>query len=98
MSFEIGILGSVILLLAWLFEMIKSIQEHKSLVDLRFALIYLVGIFFLIIYSISITDIVYIALNSMIAVFVISEILLTIITLRKRKGTEKRKLKRKKGK
>jgi lipid-A-disaccharide synthase-like uncharacterized protein len=73
-----GIVGSVLILIAWLFETEESIRKHKSLVDLKFAFIYIVGIILLTIYSIEINEMIFVALNIALTVLIVFEILYTI--------------------
>lgn len=75
MSIAIGALGSLLILLAWIFEAIESIRKKKELVDVRFSFIYLAGALFLVFYSIIIEDPIFIVLNSIISILVASEIL-----------------------
>ena len=73
-----GIMGAILILVAWLFETEESIRKHKNLVDLKFALIYITGVILLTIYSIEINDSVFFALQVSIAVLILFEILYTL--------------------
>lgn len=59
----IGIIGLSLILFAWLFETVEAVREHKSLVDLRFAVIYLISVVILGVYSWLIADAVFLFLN-----------------------------------
>lgn len=74
----IGMLGSLLILAAWAFEVVESAREHRALVDLRFSFIYLAGVIALDIYSIMISDSVFIFLNFAITAIIIMEILYTL--------------------
>ena len=80
-SLVIGIIGSVCVLIAWLFEAVESVREHKALVDLRFSSIYLAGIAILTVYSIMIKDPVYMFLNASILILVVCEIFYTLLKI-----------------
>jgi len=75
---EIGILGAVLLVLAWLFETYESIKKHKSLIDLKFALIYLVGTSLLTLYAFQENDIVFFGINFFLLILVLFEIFYTL--------------------
>ncbi|MEE9405886.1 MAG: hypothetical protein V3V26_00600 [Candidatus Aenigmarchaeota archaeon] len=70
----IGVLGAVFILLSWVFETIEGVKEHKSLLDIRFAAIYLPGVALLVAYSWYIADPVFLWLNTAIAIFVAFEL------------------------
>jgi lipid-A-disaccharide synthase-like uncharacterized protein len=75
---EIGIAGAILLVLAWLFETFESIKKHKSLIDLKFALIYLVSTIFLTVYAFQNNDIVFFGVNALLIILVLFEIMYTI--------------------
>ena len=70
----VGIIGAVILVIAWAFEAVEAVKRHKSLIDLRFAFIYLVGVGVLVVYSWLIEDAVFTWLNSILLVAVLLEL------------------------
>ena len=74
----IGIAGALFLLIAWLFETIESVKNHKSLIDLRFAFIYITGIALLAIYASETENPIFFWLNGMIFVLVLFEIIYTL--------------------
>ena len=55
----IGIIGLLILSAAWIYETYENLKKHKSLIDLKFAFIYLAGNILLLAYAIQIADLVY---------------------------------------
>lgn len=75
---EIGIAGAFLLLVAWFFETIESIKNHKSLIDLKFALIYLISIVLLTVYAFQNNDIIFFWSNLGLIVLVLFEIAYTI--------------------
>jgi lipid-A-disaccharide synthase-like uncharacterized protein len=75
---EIGIAGAILLVLAWLFETLESIKKHKSLIDLKFALIYLLGTVLLSVYSYQENDYVFLGLQFCLIILVIFEIVYTL--------------------
>jgi lipid-A-disaccharide synthase-like uncharacterized protein len=75
---EIGIAGAILLVLAWLFETLESIKKHKSLIDLKFALIYLLGTVLLAVYSFQKNDYVFLGLQFCLIILVIFEIVYTL--------------------
>jgi len=75
---EIGIAGAILLVLAWLFETLESIKKHKSLIDLKFALIYLSGTILLAVYSFQKNDYVFLGLQFCLIILVIFEIVYTL--------------------
>ena len=81
---EIGIAGAVLLLVAWLFETIESIKYHKSLIDLKFALIYITSTILLTIYAYQRNDMVFFSVNLCLIALVLFEIAYTLKNLKKR--------------
>lgn len=75
---EIGIAGAILLVLAWLFETLESIKKHKSLIDLKFTLIYLLGTVLLAVYSFQENDYVFLGLQFCLIILVIFEIVYTL--------------------
>lgn len=55
----IGIIGSLIILVAWTFEAEEAIRKHRSLVDLKFAVMYAVATSLLAVYSYQVNDAVF---------------------------------------
>jgi hypothetical protein len=75
---EFGIAGAALLIAAWLFETLKSIKLHKSLVDLKFAAIYMSGTMMLAVYSFLRKDMIFLSINIILITLVSFEILYTI--------------------
>jgi len=80
---EIGIAGAILLLAAWLFETYESVKRHKSLIDLKFAFIYIVSTILLTIYAYQNSDMVFFSVNIFLILIVLFEIVYTIYKTRR---------------
>jgi len=80
---EIGIAGAILLLVAWLFETYESIKNHKTLVDLKFALIYITSTILLTVYAYQRNDFVFFWVNLGLIILVLFEIFYTIHKIRR---------------
>ena len=78
MAIEVGIIGALLIFVAWALETIKEVKRHKSLVDLQFSFIILIGTIFLLIYSIQINDFIFIWVNVLLAGVELFEIVYSI--------------------
>ena len=74
----VGLVGAMILILAWLFETIEGVREHKALIDLRFAAASLIAVLLLVVYSWMIGNLIFYWLNTILAIIVILEIGYTV--------------------
>jgi len=81
---EIGIAGAILLLVAWLFETYESVKRHKSLIDLKFAFIYIISTILLTIYAYQNSDSVFFSVNLLLIILVLFEILYTIKKTKKK--------------
>jgi len=63
-----GIIGLIFLAVGWFAETVKIIKEKRSKVDLKFALSYTIGSLFLVAYSVQVNNLIFIILNSLVAV------------------------------
>jgi len=81
---EIGIIGGVLILTAWIFETYESVKKHKTLIDLKFAFIYVFGVGLLAVYGNIIGDPIFSFLNTAILGIVIFEIFYTLLLKRKK--------------
>jgi lipid-A-disaccharide synthase-like uncharacterized protein len=68
-SLIIGIVGLGLLAVGWLYEAIKTIRAGKSNINSKFAVLYVVGSFLLVIYSLLLGDIIFLILNSLVTIF-----------------------------
>jgi lipid-A-disaccharide synthase-like uncharacterized protein len=75
---EIGIAGAIVLLIAWLFETVKSVAKHKALVDVKFAGMYVIGTSLLTLYAYLKSDYVFLALNACLLALVLFEVIYTV--------------------
>jgi len=80
---EIGIAGAILLLAAWLFETYESVKRHKSLIDLKFAFIYITSTVLLTVYAYQNNDMVFFSVNLCLIVLVLFEIVYTIYKTRR---------------
>ena len=60
----LGLLGALLIVVAWIPETIHTIRFRKSGLEIHFALIYVLASLLLTIYSIVIADLVFIILNA----------------------------------
>lgn len=63
MSVILGIIGAIVLCIAWIPETLQIIRERKSKLNPEFAIFYFVGTLLLFIYSLMLNDIVFIFVN-----------------------------------
>jgi len=61
----LGIIGLILIAVAWLPQIIDTIKTKKSGLNIKFALIYVIGSFVLVVYSIQIKDTIFLILNSL---------------------------------
>ena len=61
----LGIIGLILIAVAWLPQIIETIKTKKSGLNIKFALIYVIGSFVSVIYSVQIKDTVFLILNSL---------------------------------
>ena len=61
----LGVIGLILIAVAWLPQIIDIIKTKKSGLNIKFALIYVIGSFVLVIYSIQIKDTIFLILNSL---------------------------------
>lgn len=84
MVLEIGILGALLILGAWIFETFEAVKRHKAAVDLRFAIVYAFGNAFLTAYSYLKGDIIFLSISGTILLIVLAEMSYTLWLLRRR--------------
>lgn len=63
----IGIIGLVLLALAWIPQTYSVIKKKESNIDWRFGVLYVIGSLILMAYSIQIKDYIFLILNSIVA-------------------------------
>lgn len=59
----IGIFGGIVIILSWAYETFEAVKRHKSLIDLKFATMNILGVLLLIIYSWQIENAIFFYLN-----------------------------------
>ena len=70
----IGLIGGLLILWAWAFETAEALKKHKSLIDLRFSVVSLVGSILLAMYSSELGIAIFVWLNTIIAAIIVFEI------------------------
>lgn len=80
-----GIAGLALILIGWLWELVRLVRKRKATVPLTFALLYCAGSILLAWHSILIDDVVFVALNSFAALVALVNIALNLAG--KRKGS-----------
>lgn len=73
-----GLVGAVLIVCAWSFEAFESVERHRGLSDLKFAVMYIVAMSLLIVHSAAIEDTTFMFLNSAILTIIAFELLYTI--------------------
>jgi len=83
MTSTIGIIGLILLALAWIPQTYSIIKKEKSHIDWRFGVLYTIGSSFLAYYSFQINDIVFMILNSIVALMSAISLFYSIRKLKK---------------
>ena len=78
MMLIIGLIGSFLILLSWIWGLYDEIKSKKNLIEIKFSIINLFGIFFLLVYSLFIGELPFIILNSGLFVLILFEIIYSI--------------------
>ena len=78
MSEIIGIIGGLIIIIAWIMETIEALKRHKSVVDLKFAFAFILAAIFLTVYSWERADTVFFWINIVLLVILSLEIWISI--------------------
>jgi len=74
----VGILGALLIIVAWAMELLDEINKRKNLLELRFSILSLVGTGMLLYYSYVLGNTVFQFLNLGILLVIVFEILYTI--------------------
>ena len=74
----IGIIGTVLLLVAWLTETYENIKKNNVSIHRHFAIMYVVGIAILTIYSYQIKDPIFFWLNLLLLAAIVGELLYSL--------------------
>lgn len=75
----IGIIGVLLILSAWAIEAEESVRKHKSLIDLKFAVIYLIATSCLAIYSYQVKDAIFFWFQIGLLAIILFEIFYTVV-------------------
>jgi hypothetical protein len=86
----IGIFGSVLLILAWIWETYENYKKHKISIHLHFSLLYIAGNFLLVYYAWQIHSMIFFVLSIILMLAILGE----IIYAANCKKTAARKIKR----
>jgi len=78
----IGLIGLILLAIGWIYETFIIIKEKKSKINTKFAVMYVTGSLFLVIYSVQIKDVLFMVLNGLIT---ISSLISLIYSVKKKK-------------
>jgi len=78
MMMIIGLIGSFLILLSWILGLYDEIKSKKNLIEIKFSIINLFGIFFLLIYSLFIKELPFIILNAGLFILILLEIIYSI--------------------
>ena len=65
----LGILGLSLLAVGWLTEAVKIIRDKKANIEVKFAILYVIGSLLLTAYSFQIGDMIFMILNALVALF-----------------------------
>lgn len=81
----IGIFGSALFIIAWLYETWEEVYKHKMQIDLKFAFVDFAGVVAIMIYSYLIDSAIFFYLNVIIAIFIVFEVGYSQFVLKKKK-------------
>ncbi|MCD6398370.1 MAG: hypothetical protein J7L08_00425 [Candidatus Aenigmarchaeota archaeon] len=78
MMLIIGFIGSFLILLSWILGLYDEIKSKKNLIEIKFSIINLFGIFFLLVYSLFIKELPFIILNAGLFILILLEVIYSI--------------------
>ncbi len=70
----IGLIGTIILLAAWLIETYENIKKNKVSIHTHFAILYIIGVGILTVYAYQIKDPIFFWLNLILLVAIVGEL------------------------
>lgn len=70
----VGLIGAILILLAWVWETTSEVKKHKVLMDLRFSFLSIVGTVLITIYAKQVGNPIFFWLNLMITIAIVFEI------------------------
>lgn len=86
MSAWIGILGMILIVVAWIPQTIENIKKKRSDINIKFVIAYLIGSLILIAYSSMINDMIFLLLNSLAS---IQAVINLVVELKEKKRKRK---------
>lgn len=84
-----GIVGGTLFVIAWVYEMWEEIHLHKSLIDLKFAFMNLVGTSLILVFSYITNSSLFFYLNCSLLFFILVEIVYSLYIQNKRKKSRR---------
>ena len=87
----IGTAGVVFLAIAWIPEVLQTIRERESKINPKFAVIYFIGTFFLLVYAIFLRNIPFTIVNGLILGQVCINLYYEFVVEKRKKIKKKRK-------
>ncbi len=84
-TLTLGIVGSVVLIIAWLIETAENIRKHKLVIHPHFAALYIIGNAALVYYSYAIKNQVFFWLGIVLLVAIVGELCYSLKLKRRRK-------------
>ena len=84
-AFIFGVIGGFLILAGWFFEAEESVRKHKRMIDLKHAIIYVIGVGSLSVYSYSLGDPIFFWLNIGVVLVVLFEVIYGFHFLKEKK-------------
>lgn len=81
----IGIIGSILLIIAWIWETWENYKEHKISMHLHFSILYIMGNLFLLYYSWKIGSLVFLILSIVLILAILAETVYSVFVAKKKK-------------
>jgi len=81
----IGIIGSILLIIAWIWETWENYKEHKISMHLHFSILYIMGNLLLLYYSWKIHSTVFLILSIVLILAILGETIYSISSTKKRR-------------
>ncbi len=74
----LGVIGGIIIVIAWILETCEAIKRHKSIMDLRFTFAFFVAAIFLTFYSWVKQDLVFFWINIALILILLVEVFVSV--------------------
>jgi lipid-A-disaccharide synthase-like uncharacterized protein len=88
----VGVVGLIILAIAWIPQTLETIKKRKSYLSVRFALLYLSGSLVLAIYSVMINDTVFLILNIVLIIMAVINLYIEFFVEKHKRGWIKKEV------